>query len=390
MKSFGKSIIRLILLYPSTFYCLAIYAQTSDTNKKLANRDFPSVFQAWNKADNVKAESEIKAIARHDLYFTGASALKLKWNNDFEGLADGFTENSLKNASEYKKLLVAENPNIVTIVEIKYRDAPSSYLPSNSKWWMRDEKGDLVYGWEEGGYIRLDLNDSTFQEQIAKQAAVVMQSGVADGVMLDWWTESEFLSSRLAILKKIRKEIGNKGLILLNSNQEQIPQSAEYANGLFMECWDSPDESVEKWAKYQSTLEWAEKNLREPRINCLETWFKNSRNDLNRMRSTTTLALTRSNGFCLFSDPNPLPTPDHLHSWYSFYDVSLGKPKEPGFKREDNAWQRNFSNGIVIYNPLGNNQITVLFEEVRTSQATGIRSKKHFINFPVSRSLTSM
>jgi hypothetical protein len=36
------------------------------------------------------------------------------------------------------------------------------------------------------------------------------------------------------------------------------------------------------------------------RINCLESWFHQSRDDLNLMRATTTLALTRSDGYALF------------------------------------------------------------------------------------------
>jgi hypothetical protein len=40
-------------------------------------------------------------------------------------------------------------------------------------------------------------------------------------------------------------------------------------------------------------------------------------------------ALVFSNGYALFSDPNSLPTPDHLHDWYPFWDKSLGKPAGP-------------------------------------------------------------
>ena len=83
------------------------------------------------------------------------------------------------------------------------------------------------------------------------------------------------------------------------------------------------------------TLAWAEVNLREPRVNCLETWFHKSRDDLNLMRATTTLALTHSDGYCLFSDPNPLPTPDHLHNWYTFWNRSLGKPVAKGTANSD-------------------------------------------------------
>ena len=48
------------------------------------------------------------------------------------------------------------------------------------------------------------------------------------------------------------------------------------------------------------------------------------------MRATTTLALTHGDGYCLFSDPNPLPTPDHMHNWYPFWNKSLGRPLRSG------------------------------------------------------------
>ena len=370
------------ILIKSLFFCLLpvnLFSQSLTISEKLASRDFPSVFQAWNMADNLPGEPTEQTISRHDLFFTSAYGLKLVWDNQLEGLATGFTLESLKEAKSYKKLLQDYNPNIITIVEIRYRDSPSSYLPADSKWWMRDQSGKLVYGWEEGGFIRTELRDSSFQNQIARQAAAVIRTGIADGVMLDWWDEKEYPEARLSILKKIRKNIEDEGLILLNSNQEEIPMSAPYANGIFMECWDSSDESVDKWKKYQSTLEWAEKNMRKPQINCLETWLKDTRNELNRMRATTVLALTRSNGFCLFSDPNPLPTPDHLHNWYPFYNAKLGKPAEPGTKRTDQAWQRRYSNGTAVYNPLGNSPISVLFEKKHKSVTTGKISKTHQI-----------
>lgn len=381
MTSFLSNVILILIkLLLINLIPFKLFSQKVSISEKLASRDFPSVFQAWNMADNLPHEPVEVTISRHDLLFTGASGLKLVWDNKFEGLANGFTSESIKAAKEWKKKLQEYNPSIITIVEIRYRDAHSSYLPADNKWWMRNPSGGYVFGWEEGGYIRLELRDTSFQNQIARQAAAVIKTGIADGIMLDWWDEKEYPEERISILKKIRKSIGNKGLILLNSNQEEMPLSTPYANGLFMECWDSGNESVEKWMKYQSTLEWAEKNMREPRINCLETWFKDSRNELNRMRATTTLALTVSNGFCLFSDPNTLPTPDHLHNWYSFYDAKLGKPVEAGTKRADNAWQRKYSGGTAIYNPLGNTPIKIIFKEKHKSAATGKISKTHRVS----------
>ena len=144
-----------------------------------------------------------------------------------------------------------------------------------------------------------------------------------------------------------------------------------------MECYRS--ETAEDWRRIASTLEWAEKNLRAPHINCLETWFHKSRADENLMRATTTLSLTLSDCYCLFSDPNPLPTPDHLHNWYPFWEKKLGKAVAPGERKTDGTIVREFTRGTVIYNPMGNGPVTVTLDSPRTSAATGKTSKAHTI-----------
>jgi hypothetical protein len=117
-------------------------------------------------------------------------------------------------------------------------------------------------------------------------------------------------------------------------------------------------------------------------VNCVETWFHNSRNDLNLMRATTTLALTLFNGYCLFSDPNPLPTPDHLHNWYPFWNKSLGRPVSAGTTTADGTVRREFDGGTVVYNPMGNKNVDLVFSQPRTSVATGRTAKEHQLASP--------
>jgi len=152
-------------------------------------------------------------------------------------------------------------------------------------------------------------------------------------------------------------------------------ETAPYINGYFMECYKS--KTAKDWQEIADTLAWAEAHLREPRVNCLETWYHQSRDDLNLMRATTTLALTHSDGYCLFSDPNPLPTPDHLHNWYKFWSRSLGKPEAKGKVAGDGTVRREFQNGTVVYNPMGNKAVSVTFPEERRSVATGKIARSH-------------
>jgi hypothetical protein len=332
---------------------------------RITTRTFPSVFQAWNPADNLKGEDRWTTVARHDLVFHCPEFLGLKWDGQFIGLSSGFVKETLPTARKLRADMLRKNPNAVMLAEIRYRDAHRSYLPEDHAWWKRKD-GKLVMGWDEGGYIQLDFANPDFRRQVAVQAKAVVDSGAFDGVMLDWWGDDE---DRLALIKEVRAAVGEKALILANANDRKTPKTAAFINGYFMECYKS--KTAEDWRQIADTLQWAEKNLREPRINCLETWFHSSRRDLNLMRATTTLTLTLSDGYCLFSDPNPLPTPDHLHDWYDFWDRSLGRPAAKVVSREDGAFQREFEKGVVVYNPMGNRPITVKFADPRRQASTG-------------------
>jgi hypothetical protein len=357
--------------------CGAISAQSQAEKPvaaRIAGRTFPSVFQAWNPADNLPGEASETTEARHDLIFHAPGFFGLQWNAPQEGLATGFRPESLPRALAKRRSLLSKNPNLILIAEIRYRDAHRSYLPENHAWWKRDANGGLVMGWEEGGYVQLDYGNPEYQAQVARQAQAAVRSGVVDGVMLDWWEDSP---ERVQLIRKVRQAIGKDALILVNANDRKTPQTAPYVNGFFMECYRS--KTPEEWRVIADTLTWAEKNLRAPRINCVETWYHQSRKDLNLMRATTTMTLALSDGYCLFSDPNSLPTPDHLHDWYPFWERRLGKPKRKGSWQADGSARREFERGTVVYNPMGNATVRVTFIESRRSIATGKVAREHMI-----------
>ena len=339
--------------------------------RRIAERTLPSVFQAWNPAENLKGEPALVTAARHDLIFHAPGYFGLRWDQRPVGLAKAFTAASIAAARARRRKLLKLNPNLVLLAEVRYRDAGEGFLPEGHKWWAHKD-GKRVPGWKEGGFFILNFQDAEYRQHVAVRCKAVVATGVVDGVMLDWWIDDDH---RLALARAVRQAVGEKALILVNANDRTTPRTAPYVNGYFMECYRS--RTVRDWQRIAHTLTWAEKNLRAPRVNCLETWFHQSRRDLRLMRATTTLCLTHSDGYCLFSDPNPLPKPDHLHDWYPFWDRHLGKPTGPGRRRADKATERDFDNGTAVYNPPGNKTVTLTFDEQRLSLATGKRAREH-------------
>ncbi len=345
--------------------------------ERIASRDFPSVFQAWSPADNLPGENQLATAARHDLIWHGIGWYGLVWDKSPPGLGEAFRPESIEKGLSRRRELLELNPNLILIAEIRYRDASKRFLPEDHKWWRRNRDGTLTRGWSEGRFLQLDFDNPEFRRHVASRAGAVVKTGVVDGVLLDWWHDDD---SRLELARMVRQAVGGERLIIANANDRTTPQTARYINGYFMECYRS--KTAKDWQRIAETLKWAEANLRSPRANCLETWYHKSRQDLNLMRATTTLALTCSNGYCLFSDPNPLPTGDHRHNWYPFWNSNLGKPTASGVTTPDGTITRQFENGTAIYNPMGNKTVTITFEQPRTSAATGKTSKIHTMGSP--------
>jgi hypothetical protein len=337
----------------------------TDVERRIESREFPSIFLAWSLADNLKQEDPISTFARHDLAIEGPEALRLRWNNSYRGLADDFQPSSLDAARDIRAKLLKLNPHTVLIAEVRYRDAPGSFLPESSAWWKRKD-GVRAAGWAEGHYFLLDFANPEFRAQVARQARAVMATGVFDGIFLDWWKDDD---DRLSLIRAIRDAVGEQAIILVNANDEPKPRTAPFVNGYYMECYRS--DTAKDWGRIASTLQWAETTLRQPRVNCVETWFHKSRQDLNLMRATTTLTLTMSDGYCLFADPDALPTPDHLHDWYDFWEKTLGRPLAHGSLRADGSWERSFANGVAVYNPMGNAPTAVQFKSPHRQLSTG-------------------
>ncbi len=359
---------------PLLLLLAALLMPAPSVEDRLAARSFPSVFMPWGNIDPAPGD-ELEAAAKHDLIFHGPQWFGLEFDHDSTVLWTGFDPDTLDAARKKVARLRTLNPNVLLLVELRYRDAPPNAMPADHPWWLRDDGGERVMGWAEGGYPRLDENNPELQAHVARQAEAVMSTGLFDGVMLDWWIDDD--PARLALATAIRERVPPQTLLIVNANARKIEKTAHLVNGSFMECWQSAD--WDNWRQIEETLIFNEDNLRQPRINGLSTWFETGRDELDRMRATTALGLTRSDGFVLFCDPGPLPTPDHRHDWYAAWDIDLGRPVAKGFEAEDGSVRREFTRGWAIYNRPGRREVVVELDSPHRSVRTGEVARRHVV-----------
>ena len=351
---------------------------------RLENRSLPSIVQGWdNTILNLPALSYEELTAYHDLYW-GILPFGLRFRLTLDGYqVTGDIERAIAERDE----LVAKNPNMLFLAEIRQRDAhsPSQY---REDWfgWLRDDAGNRVRNYDHSDVYLIDFRRPEVQDIIVEQAISVSKCGLYDGIFFDWWQENggtlttygtnprvsystpeEERQARLTILKRIRDRVPNDFLILCNSGRRKLPLSAPYINGNFMETfyreeYYTHDDIIE----IETNLIWLEANLREPQINCLRgkgipTEPPDSPNNRRWMRVFTTMSLTLSDGYALYV--TGIYEQYQSHIWYPFWDADLGQPVSPTAQRYqeiEGLYHREFTNGWAVYNRSGAAQTVTL------------------------------
>ena len=405
---------------------------TAPTTTTTKPSGFPRVCQAWSGIQNRPDLSELEQFASHDLMWSGLWDLGLGWrlsvDQPYQGLSTTLMDiwGNPDAAEERKDSLLQLNPDFKFLVSVLYREGkyvdderPLVNLwefgdfPPDSPFWIRDAVGEPVpaFGNDDNlnGVIQLeeietaltDFRNPDLIELVAQKALALEQTGVVDGIFLDWWAEhsqtaasyidwstfymaaEEEIEARLAILRRIRELVSDDFLILGNTNQLTAPRSAPYMNGIYMEAIKANQfggYTVSELETIEESLYWGSENLREPRINCLEGWRvvhdygeddddalvaeRDSAENKQWMRLITTLTLTHSDGHVLFAG-NPISS--HAHNWYDFWDADLGQPvsdKRQLLDGVEGLFMREFTNGYAAYNRSGEPRTISLGNEV--------------------------
>ncbi len=387
---------------------------------RIENRVLPSVFQACGDIINMPRLSREEKIAYHDLFFCGET-FGWTWTPTPDGNLRLIGD--LEEARSAPDRMRAQNPNLILLTSIEYYAADDDAYPEDSPYILRDGSGNRLrsQGWD---HSFLDFTHPAVQEMVIQQAIEVAKCGIFDGIAINHWTKGhefegynktveEEHAARDRIIKGIRDAVGNDFLILITTTDTTIPRHAEYINGLFIQTTEDYEGgyTYAGLSHIESTLLWAEENLREPQINCLagrgvRSELLDSPRNLQWMRLWTTLSLTHSDGYVLFTMGGHLYHPPHpfefwpghadLHAqgkrhthqntkyWYDFYDAPLGQPvggdetKAQFYEDREGVFIREFTNGWAVYNRSGKAQKIQLPEPV-TGVASRITSTSHVV-----------
>ena len=383
--------------------------------ERIENRAFPSVFQAWDDVAGLDHLTREQRNVLHDLHwFSWLPSTTLYWDTTATqstyGLATSFA-GDLAEAREIRQRRLAQNPNMIFLSEIRifFHDTPEAF-PPDSDFWFRDAQGQILRG--GNNELRINFLKPEVQDLFIKRIIAVERCGIFDGVMLDgfnhngtgFWakgyysiTDEEMIQAHLNIFRRVRSQVRDDFLIVINTNRSKATRFAEYVNGTFMETGTDYLGGVpggytrDGLVEIEDTLTWSEKNLRSPQINCLEGWGipaepPDSPDNRRWMRVFTTMSLTHSDGYVMYNTGTgviPLPDPPdygwpsepgHEHIWYPFWDANLGRPIGPKaqlYQNIEGLYIRAFTNGWAVYNRSGSTQEISLAEN-----ATGVASSQ--------------
>ncbi|MDE0317652.1 MAG: leucine-rich repeat domain-containing protein [Candidatus Poribacteria bacterium] len=384
---------------------------------RIENRGHPSIFQACGGIINLPELSWLEAISYHDLFFCGQT-FNFYWLPTPDGNRKliGHHENAGEAINEVR----ARNPNIILLTSIEFYGAAPDSLYA-----LRDESGNVIIDHKWQGAFA-DFTQPALQDKFIQQAIDVAKCGYFDGIAIDHWNKSHGFwtkdqqekgeAAKDRMIQGIRDAVGDDFLILVTTTNRAgfaTERHAEYINGIFMETTEDYEGgyTYKRLSDIENTLLWAEENLREPQINCVagrgvRNELLDSPRNLQWMRLWTTLNLTHSDGYVMFTMGGALDHPPHpfeflpghaddhtqgkLHThqnhkyWYDFWDANLGRPiggdetKAQLYKNREGLFIREFTNGWAVYNRSGKAQEIGLPIQT-TGVESGVTSFKHTV-----------
>ena len=356
--------------------------------QRIANRSFPSVFQAWDDVVGLDHLTKEQRNVLHDLHFSPRFET-LDWDttaaNPTHGVAVQLA-GDLAHARQVRQRRLDQNPNMVFLRSFAIHERGSDdAFPPDSDFWLRDAQGQIVR--KRDGEPLSDFLKPEVQALIINRIVGIERCGLYDGVFLDGFahngtgfvgrhlypvSDEEIIQAYLNIFRAVRATVREDFLIIVNGGHIKPDRYTAFINGTFMEILkDSPGGYTHGLlVQLEDTLFWAAQKLREPQINCLEgdgmsIEPPDGPNNRRWMRLFTTLSLTHSDGYVLYNNGlrDLKRWRDHVHLWHSFWDANLGRPVGPQSQQYQNVeglFIREFTNGYAVYNRSGKAQTVTL------------------------------
>ena len=404
--------------------------------EKVQTRRLPSITAPWaGWFVNKHHLSPAEMIASHDMFWSPEFGLRFQRTDEGILLVGNWIE-----ARRQQEALLNLNPNVILLLEVDMRgtDPESPFLKElysgDDFPWVRDASGKIILGAPAEQYTNLliDFTQPIAQDIIVDQAIAAAASGLWDGILFSYWDEKGVVlkghrsyeaeqKARESILQRIRNAVEDDFLIIVTGTGK-LGFGTPYVNGLILysDRQDFSNDQHTGLIELESNLLWAEKNLREPRINYLQAKGIASKLPLNptnqqAMRCFTTLSLTHSDGYFLYTMgvdwgeqhphddffwnyPHKYTNWDYwdqhtnshdtflhehggAHYWYDFWDADLGPPigkKGQLYLNRKGLFIRKFTNGWVIYNRSGKVQ-KIQLPESATGVTSGITGTSHIV-----------
>lgn len=219
--------------------------------------------------------------------------------------------------------------------------------------------------------------------QVMAEKAVSFRRAGFDGLILDWWNngagngrlDQDVQAARLAIIKEMRRRVGDAFILMGNVNFNIDDPTSEYLSGVFMELWKPvpgrpyvltyEEENGDVWGpsieRFEDALLYWDSALQWPKVIAFEPW-KITTGDFIADRFTpengryarlfaAMACVIPENGYILYADNNDdWNGGDHQHAYYDFYRTDLGKPASRRIEVAEGVAYREYEHGIIAYN----------------------------------------
>ncbi len=361
-----------------TFAILAIIFLSGcvpqNTNQETgAEFNFPKIASWLAKKDEIIAGKHPYDLVM-TAWFTPEEAEKIKVANPNAKILAGLSVNWVWDNRDWMSFLATVanygKKDPIEITEEMYLHKPDS---------ERCAFGWASEKWGQEEIYAMDPRNEKWIGLITSFYKNVLDQASHDGIIFDmvtekqWWcpeaiSDAEWLSATKNIFSKIEKLNTKNKLVIFNAGKDvsDINEFGEYFDGYLMENFMGDQMKT----TFDDGLSAADsKYLVIYGVDTNDTGQK----DLKKMRLGLTLSLLNDNAYFTY-DFGPR---DHGQDWwFSEYDADLGKPLGEYYKK-DNAYWRNFENGLVVSSPYSDAKVS--FNEEYTDVTTEEKSKSFSI-----------